>query len=72
VERRLVRACLEPNTQRDTLMLADFLSGASLESERTFFEDIRRLPSGHWMYLNQTEVTIRMSIRAIFTTPLPI
>ena len=54
---RLVRACLEPNTQRDTLMLADFLSGASLESERTFFEDIRRLPSGHWMYLNQTDVT---------------
>jgi len=30
---RLVRACLQPNIKRDTLMLADFLSGAALESE---------------------------------------
>jgi len=53
---RLVRACLQPNIKRDTLMLADFLSGAALESENTFFEDIKRIPSGHWMHLTQKDV----------------
>jgi len=52
---RLVRACLQPNIKRDTLMLADFLSGAALESENTFFEDIKRIPSGHWMHLTQKD-----------------
>lgn len=49
---RLVRSFLSPDIKRDNVMLADFISGAFREAERTFFTDIKRLMSAHTLRIS--------------------
>ena len=50
---KLVRSMVRGNLPVNDLMLADFVSGASIENEQTFFEGILRLPAGHTLTVNQ-------------------
>lgn len=43
--------------QPDEVMLADFLSGAIRETERTFFSDVTRLPPAHWIRIQNGAIT---------------
>ena len=43
-----LRAALGFSPSDDRTMLADFIAGAYLERERTFFDGIARFPAAHW------------------------
>ena len=51
---RSVRAATGANFHPDELMLSDFVAGASIERQRTFFEGVRRLPPAHVMTVGST------------------
>ena len=50
---RLVRSMVHANLQCNDLMLADFIAGATLEKEQTFFKGLFRLPPGHTLNFSQ-------------------
>lgn len=53
---RTLRSMLEEALPEDMLMLADFVAGAMLERERTFFEGVNRFPAAHWMLVRRDEI----------------
>ena len=48
-----LRVALGRSPADDRTMLADFIAGAYLERERTFFEGITRFPAAHWALYRQ-------------------
>lgn len=50
-----LRAALGFSPADDRTMLADFIAGAYLERERTFFEGIARFPAAHWALYRKGE-----------------
>ena len=54
----LVRALCDDNPALDKLMLADFIAGTVIETERTFFQSILRLPSAHTLSISSEDVAL--------------
>ena len=52
-----VRSVVKKNLLRNDLMLADFVAGACLEKEQTFFQGILRLLPGHWKVVTRKKQT---------------